>query len=294
MPLSQSQSGKAFEYAIAMNFAELSGKSIINNAAKDNALASYKAHNLEQQKKFNSAGKKAAIFLQAKDVRLQKIRSIAIAGDSAGQKGDVRDIVITTDDGEVGVSAKNKNDAVKHSRLSSKIDFGKKWMDYPCRDVYFERVRPVFDLLTDYKKKKMLFNEVENKQQVIYKPILDAFEDEINFIWENFDSAAYNLLQYLIGIEDFYWVIKENGHVSLLSCNIRGNLKWGKKWKMPTSIESTKRENENKFIITFNNGWQISFRIHNASSRCEPSLKFDVRILGWPRSVTQETINIFE
>lgn len=30
------------------------------------------------------------------------------------------------------------------------------------------------------------------------------------------------------------------------------------------------------------NGWQISFRIHNASSKVEPSLKFDVELIGQP------------
>lgn len=34
------------------------------------------------------------------------------------------------------------------------------------------------------------------------------------------------------------------------------------------------------------NSWQISFRIHNASSRIEPSLKFDIQLIGIPQSVT--------
>lgn len=34
-----------------------------------------------------------------------------------------------------------------------------------------------------------------------------------------------------------------------------------------------------------NNGWQLSFRIHNASSKVEPSLKFDVQFIGMPVSI---------
>jgi hypothetical protein len=30
------------------------------------------------------------------------------------------------------------------------------------------------------------------------------------------------------------------------------------------------------------NGWQISFRIHNASSKVENSLKFDIQLTGQP------------
>ncbi|WP_374110347.1 HaeIII family restriction endonuclease [uncultured Streptococcus sp.] len=34
------------------------------------------------------------------------------------------------------------------------------------------------------------------------------------------------------------------------------------------------------------NGWTISFRIHNASSRIEPSLKFDIQLIGFPSAIT--------
>jgi len=54
------------------------------------------------------------------------------------------------------------------------------------------------------------------------------------------------------------------------------------KLKFPTKIINVEREGNNKTIITFDKGWQISFRIHNASSKVEPSLKFDVRLEGVP------------
>ena len=37
--------------------------------------------------------------------------------------------------------------------------------------------------------------------------------------------------------------------------------------------------------VYLNNGWQLSFRIHNASTRVEPSLKFDIQFIGMPVSV---------
>lgn len=39
------------------------------------------------------------------------------------------------------------------------------------------------------------------------------------------------------------------------------------------------------------NGWQFSFRIHNASTKVETSLKFDIQIIGMPASII--TINSF-
>ena len=35
----------------------------------------------------------------------------------------------------------------------------------------------------------------------------------------------------------------------------------------------------------FDNGWQFSFRIHNASTFVEPSLKFDIQLIGIPIEV---------
>ncbi|MEG2575602.1 MAG: HaeIII family restriction endonuclease [Christensenella sp.] len=32
-------------------------------------------------------------------------------------------------------------------------------------------------------------------------------------------------------------------------------------------------------------GWQFSFRIHNAATLVEPSLKFDVQIIGMPVTI---------
>lgn len=294
--LNQTQSGKAFEYALALAFSGLCETNICDNSAKSTAEQAYKAHSDQQQVELLKAGNKAASFLRKKDIRLQNIKAIAVASDRAGQSGDVRDIIVTTThdgcDAEVGISAKRGNDAIKHSRLSQNIDFGKKWMGHPCRDVYFEKIRPTFKLLQKWGQENRLFKDIEDKQDKIYTPILNAFEEEIDFIWANNKDAPFRLLHYLIGYHDFYWAIKENGIVSLLSCNIGGSLKWGKKWRMPTSIESKKRENKNRILLLFNHGWQLSFRLHNARSLCEPSLKLDVRIIGWPRQIARHEIEV--
>ncbi len=55
------------------------------------------------------------------------ILELEIMADSAGQEGDVRDILTirAVQKWEIGVSAKNNHKAVKHSRLSKNIDFSK-------------------------------------------------------------------------------------------------------------------------------------------------------------------------
>ena len=42
---------------------------------------------------------------------------------------------------------------------------------------------------------------------------------------------------------------------------------------------------ETILLVTLDEGWQISFRIHNASSRIEPSLKFDINLVSAPHSL---------
>ncbi len=55
--------------------------------------------------------------------------SLSLQTDNQGQDGDVRDVLIVRKgiDWEIGLSIKHNHFAVKHSRLSKKLDFVKKW-----------------------------------------------------------------------------------------------------------------------------------------------------------------------
>ena len=46
-----------------------------------------------------------------------------------------------------------------------------------------------------------------------------------------------------------------------------------------------KKDSDNTIEVICDEGWQISMRIHNASSKVEPSLKFDVQLISFPSSV---------
>ena len=71
---------------------------------------------------------------------------LSILPDSAGIKGDVRDVIcLRKQDGRViGFSCKHNRYAVKHSRLSDTIDFGKQWVAVPCSKEYFDTIVPLF------------------------------------------------------------------------------------------------------------------------------------------------------
>ncbi len=56
---------------------------------------------------------------------------------------------------------------------------------------------------------------------------------------------------------------------------------------LPSRIVSLefKPDSTNTIELYMDGGWQFSFRIHNASTKVEPSLKFDVQILGIPTAI---------
>lgn len=49
-----------------------------------------------------------------------------------------------------------------------------------------------------------------------------------------------------------------------------------------------KPKSKTTVLMAFDNGWQFSFRIHNAKDVLEPSLKFDIQIIGMPMGLNIE------
>lgn len=64
-----------------------------------------------------------------------------------GIKYDTNDIFFSRKDFKIGLSIKHNHTAVKHSRLSHKIDFGLEWLGNPCSESYWQKVTPIFDRL---------------------------------------------------------------------------------------------------------------------------------------------------
>jgi len=265
--------GKAFEYAIADAISRLVDVSIVKNKASDRAKSYF--HNLPDQHQHLSTAADAAIaFLIANDTRFNKAQMITIQPDARGGRGDVRDIVIQVDkQGEIGISAKHNHEAIKHSRLSSTIDFGAKWAGLPVSSDYKQAVNPIFADLRAKAKGNALWKDLPNKKSAYYLPVLSAFQDELERLCEEHGRTFIKrMFQYLMGKDDYYKVICRRRFVRIQSININGTLQWGSKWKIPNKIERIKRiiGSSTTLLVTFEGGWQISFRLHNASSKIEP------------------------
>ncbi|MDR1072217.1 MAG: HaeIII family restriction endonuclease [Treponema sp.] len=292
---SQTRNGKAFEYALAKAFEKITRATFTENEACLRAKACFESQNENRQSLFERAGAEMAMFLQAHDPNILTSKHIFLQEDAAGIFGDVRDIIIDVQTGEIGISAKVNHAAVKHSRLSANLDFGQKWTAYPCSKLYFDSIESAFSYLTKLKSEGKTFNQIERKDDIIYLPILAAFQDELDRLFKEHGSVfVENLFKYLLGRYDFYKVelqIKQK-EVSVQCVNLYGALGYGKRWRIPDRIESISRVSgsKNTLLVQFNNGWQISFRLHSASGKVESSLKFDINLIASPTYVEKHSI----
>ena len=309
----QVQTGKAFEYALLMAFYErlsvLTTVNIIENLSFSNAEKCFSNFSENEQDKYRLNASAAINFLidleprLSNDINKSDVLQLEIVSDKEGQLGDVRDVLAirALQKWEIGVSAKNNHKAVKHSRLSNKIDFGEKWLGFKCSNEYFDEIQPVFKELDTIKKNSnstQKWSSLGNYHLSIYVPILNAFKRELERLEkEHGNIVAERLVQYLVGNKDFYKVIKGKNSVEIQAYNIQGTLNLpfntvkpkGKisRLKLPNRLkEIVYAENStNTLLVSLNEGWEISFRIHNASSRIEPSLKFDINLVSSPSTL---------
>lgn len=221
--------------------------------------------------------------------------------DKKGVEGDVRDIVISREctAWEIGLSIKHRHEDAKHSRLSKNLDFGNSWYGLPCSQHYKDAIKPIFTRLETAKSENKNWSDIQDKEETVYIPLLQAFIDEIKRAYKKDRSLPEKLLEYLIGSEDYYKIIShDEKRITLIrTFNVHGSLnKPGQvkvsiitvpKVKLPTELVTIKfkKDSNNTVEMYLNNGWQISFRIHNARTKVEPSLKFAIKFEGMPATV---------
>lgn len=294
---SQNDMGRAFEFSLALGMSNRLPAPVFEDQHYLTAQRCFAVMPATERRNMTDASREAVAFIVAHDDRCSDRHcTIALQADQEGMHGDVRDIIIHNSrlSQDIGISAKNRHWAVKHSRLSETIDFGSEWLQIRCSDTYFNQVTPLFRELRSRQRRHENWRDIPDKKQRYYMPILQAFQDEIQRLFHaQPNEVARRLVKYLLGEFDYYKVIKENGDVSIMSFNLDGTLKWGSRIPLPTRIIeiSRKPSSQTTIIMTFDQGWQISFRIHNASTEAEPSLKFDINIIGLPMTMSRQVIS---
>ncbi len=316
----QMTSGKSFEYALLIQFEEkLKDKTnleLIKNSSFEIAKACFENVAENEKSHYLLTASFAVNFLMdieprlANDIGKDDVLQLEILSDQHGKSGDVRDVLAIRllQKWEIGVSAKNNHNAVKHSRLSSNIDFGEKWLGLKTSKEYFKIVTPIFNNLERIRKEsgaKKKWSELGDYHSLVYTPILRAFIKELKRLYKK-DSkkVASNLVAYLVGNKDFYKVIKHKNCAEIHAYNLNGTLNLPfndvfPKYRLarvplPTEIIDIcfKENSQTTVIVTMNRDWILSFRIHNASSRVEPSLKFDINLLKSPKKLFKNILNI--
>lgn len=227
--------------------------------------------------------------------------NLFIQNDQHGEDADVRDIIIERKDiiWEIGLSIKHNHMAVKHSRIAQTLDFGSKWYDIPCSPTYWSDVKSTFDFLKREKEKGTYFRDLSSKEDEVYVPLLNAFIKEISLQVQKNKDVPRRMVEYLLSKYDFYKVISIDSKriTTIQSFNMYGTLNLPSRVSKPTikvpviNLPTTllhigfKPGSKTTAIMCFDNGWQFSFRIHNAKDIVETSLKFDIQIVGMPADV---------
>jgi len=190
----QTTNGKAFEFALLIEcgykLRHFTQVTILKNTPYEVARKHFESLEEHIQNQYKLYASFAINFLLDVEPRLSHgrgdidILELEIVTDKAGEGGDVRDILAirSLQKWEIGISAKNNHFAIKHSRLSNSIDFGKKWFGIPCSQQYFLQIQPIFDRLSDIRtssKSTQKWSILGNYHETIYVPILQAFQKEL-------------------------------------------------------------------------------------------------------------------
>ncbi|ADO05241.1 HaeIII family restriction endonuclease [Helicobacter pylori] len=302
--------GRAYEYAWCLALEQklsVFKKVIVDKQNGFNAC--YRAYeSLEkslQDRYLESAKQGVLLLLDCEPLLNEVIESsqneitLSLQKDKLGEIGDIRDILIYFDRFCIGLSIKHNHDAVKHSRLSKDLDFGKKWLGVGVSQNYKDTIKPLFERLENAKKEGMLWRDFPNKEQEIYAPLLQDFKKEVLRIDENKkNKVPQKMVEYLLGKYDFYKAIllEREQKTKLEAYHFNNTLNRSVKnkpkriiplSKLPTRMIyfDFKPKSFNTLELVLDEGWSFSLRIHNASSRVEPSLKFDIKLLSKPESV---------
>ena len=301
--------GRAYEYICLQTlFGEINAirsAEIIENSSFFAAERAWEAIDAETRNVLTVSAKAAvATLFDMEPMIIEKSEDcleLYIQPDTKGEVGDVRDIIIVRKEveWEIGLSIKHNHFAVKHSRLGKTLDFGDRWFGVRCSQKYWDDIAPVFSYIEKEKQENKKWSDLSAKAENVYIPLLRAFVDEIKRADTSNEGIPMKMVEYLLGEFDFYKVISiDNKNITQIQTyNLRGTLNQSSKKEqpkllvpiscLPTRIVSLefKPGSDNTVELYMDGGWQFSFRIHNASTYVESSLKFDIQIIGMPASI---------
>lgn len=309
MSSASNDQGRAYEYICLLSLQSAIGKirraEIVINSSYHAAQHAWNKLSSNEQTLYTLSAKSTIETIFAMEPNIiekgDDVLNLYIQTDKHGEDADVRDIIIERKDitWEIGLSIKHNHMAVKHSRLAKELDFGEKWYNIKCSKDYWSEIKPTFDFLGREKVKGSYFRDLPSKEDQVYVPLLNAFVNEIKKQVEANSEVPRRLVEYLLSKYDFYKVISIDAKriTTIQSFNMYGTLNLPSRVQEPTikvpviNLPTTllhigfKPGSKTTVVMCFDNGWQFSFRLHNAKDLIETSLKFDIQIVGMPADV---------
>lgn len=312
MSAKSNDQGRAYEYAclnvLHEEICKIRNAQIKKNSSYYAAASAWETLSSLDKSLYALSAKSAVPTIFAMEPNIVEVADdtllLYIQNDKHGENADVRDIIIERSDivWEIGFSIKHNHMAVKHSRLAKDLDFGEKWYGMPCSAQYWSEVQPVFDFLQKEKDRGMYFRNLRSKEDDVYVPLLKAFMREVDIQTTKDKTIPQKLVAYLLSKYDFYKVISIDSQrlTTIQSFNMYGSLNLPSRTtkpkiiipiiKLPTALlhMGFKPKSKTTIILCFDNGWQFSFRIHNAEDAVNTSLKFDIQIVGMPAEINMK------
>lgn len=208
--------------------------------------------------------------------------------DSAGKDGNVTDIQLNLTKGtatqQVNLSLKNNSNALKHSRIAGVPE----WLGYTKTSTQYLSYTKQYKLIWDGIKEQIdtynatssnlatQYNELhliapDFKENTIYNTYYSLVE---SFITEHCVSPlkVQHLFYHLVGTINFYKIINKPKTIIIADyANI----------PKPLSL-TISRDTNGYILLSFDNNWVISIRLHNGDHRLSPSLKIDAQLKDSP------------
>ncbi len=316
--------GKAFEYACLVAFQkklEELGKPV--KATEDRALCTarskFEALDSNSQSNYLKAAETAVEIITPLEPQIEHgegVLYLSINTDAVakGPQGDVRDVMcVRIKNGasgwEVGFSCKHNHEGLKHPRITEAKDFGKAWLGYPCSREFIAKMDGIMSSLESLEERSVLWRDVDDKVGKYYRPVLDAFIEEIQRLCGTYPDAPERFLKYFFGANDFYKIIAKESkkQTTVEGFNIGGTLgvpapdrKPATKvaqLRMPSRLYdvSYKKKRNGKpsdttIVMTFDEGWAISMRLHNKDDVVKlTGLSFEVELVGLASGMYSDT-----
>ncbi|MFK4356501.1 HaeIII family restriction endonuclease [Bacillus sp. RC92] len=298
--------GYGFEYAMIERAASILGGQIASDTetwVNENGLLKYNRLSDDVQQSMTQAAERIANFLNEYEPWIQRDTTFIEHIKTLAGSTDVSDVRISSENKSIGVSLKSNHDAVKHPRVSPTIDVARQWLNIDTDQQYMSDVQQVFREFDEYRQQQEYtrFNEMSNeeKNHFLYRPISEKFSELLirSFNGEQGTIAVQNILQYLIGDQDFYKAKADfrRREIKIEAFDFRGTLGTNRRLLAPTrclevQIIQGRSGMHNYINMNFDRGWEVQMRLHTADSRINNSLKWDVQFVGTPRDAWSTTV----